>query len=234
MKRILLLALPLLLACSKNEYEIADPKPNLTVTAMQSVYTVDEAAYIQLSVSQRGYDGSFLLSAVVDEGECTLSLGGRELATDGAWTSLANATEIVTLTPRQPGALRLSFEVKTANSDLSGRSFLNLTVLGSTALGISFTGPETASISSPIRLTLLVSKNRFEGQLPVKFVPLSGEGTLQFGAVAIEGGASFSCPPNIDQTLYYTAAERGVHTLQLSVTDGFTTKFAVHEVIVTN
>ena len=45
---------------------------------------------------------------------------------------------------------------------------------------------------------------------------------------------AFSVPANIEQPLYYAPAERGIHRLQLSATDGYTTEFKTIEIIVTN
>ncbi|MFQ7502216.1 MAG: hypothetical protein ACLRMJ_02070 [Alistipes finegoldii] len=80
---------------------------------MQDSYIINQPAYLQLKVSQQGYDGEFQLSAVLNEGACELSMQGSDLPTDGTWTSMSNTTEILTLTPTLAGPLRISFEVKT-------------------------------------------------------------------------------------------------------------------------
>ena len=46
--------------------------------------------------------------------------------------------------------------------------------------------------------------------------------------------ASAGVTANSEQPLYYTAAERGMHRLQFSATDGYTTQFKTLEIIVTN
>ena len=60
------------------------------------------------------------------------------------------------------------------------------------------------------------------------------EDTLQYGAVTVTPAEAFSVPANIEQPLYYAPAERGMHQLQLSATDGYTTEFKTIEIIVTN
>ena len=114
--------------CGKSEYRITEPRPTLEVTALQDVYIINQPAYLQLKVSQQGYDGEFQLSAVLSEGACELSMQGSDLPTDGTWASMSNTTEILTLTPTLAGPLRISFEVKTKEGEQSGRSFINFNV----------------------------------------------------------------------------------------------------------
>lgn len=116
MKKYREIILPLLLfaaaGCEKSEYRITEPRPTLEVTALQDSYIINQPAYLQLKVSQQGYDEEFQISAVLSEGACELSMQGSNLPTDGTWTSMSNTTEILTLTPTLAGPLRISFEVK--------------------------------------------------------------------------------------------------------------------------
>lgn len=233
MKRIILFFGLLAAACSKKQIELVEPAPTLTVSALQDTYVIDEAAYIQVTVTQRGYEGDFLLSAVVDEGACELQMDDTPISTDGAWIRLPQSTEMLTLLPRKTGKLRLSLEVRAENGQQSGRSRLNLTIGKSPALELEIESPTTASIGNPIMLTATLAKAGFDGQLPVKFDRKTGTGTLQYGSLVIEDGATFACPSNTEQTLYYTAAERGMHRFQFTVTDGYTTCIVPVEIIVT-
>lgn len=159
MKKYREIILPLLLfaaaGCEKSEYRITEPRPTLEVTALQDSYIINQPAYLQLKVSQQGYDGEFQLSAVLSEGACELSMQGSDLATDGTWTSMSNTTEILTLTPTLAGPLRISFEVKTKEGEQSGRSFVNFNVQKSPALALEVEYPETASITERIELTMI-------------------------------------------------------------------------------
>jgi len=234
MKRIFLLFSGLLaIACQDKTYEIAEPEPTLTVSALQNTYVIDEAAYIQVSVTQRGYDGRFLLSVLVDEGSCELRMNGTPIDTDGSWIQLSQPTEMLALTPRSTGRLRLTLEACTAEGTRTARSRLNLPVGGSPELGFKVEAPTTASIEKPIAVKMSIEKAGVNGQLPVKFVQNTGAGNLQFGAFTVAFDETFSCPVNAEQTLYYTAAERGPHRLQFSVGDGYATRFASVEIIVT-
>ena len=98
MKKYREIILPLLLfaaaGCEKSEYRITEPRPTLEVTALQDSYIINQPAYLQLKVSQQGYDGEFQLSAVLSEGACELSMQGSDLATDGTWTSMSNTTAV--------------------------------------------------------------------------------------------------------------------------------------------
>ena len=94
--------------------------------------------------------------------------------------------------------------------------------------------PETASITERIELTMLLTKTGWTGAIPVTYTQLTGNGTLQYGAVTITPAEAFSVPANMEQPLYYTPAERGIHRIQLSATDGYTTQFKTLEIIVTN
>ena len=232
MKKYREIILPLLLfaaaGCEKSEYRITEPRPTLEVTALQDSYIINQPAYLQLKVSQQGYNGEFQLSAVLSEGACELSMQGSGLPTDGTWASMSNTTEILTLTPTLAGPLRISFEVKT------GRSFINFNVQKSPALALEVEYPETASITERIELTMLLTKTGWTGAIPVTYTQLTGNGTLQYGAVTITPAEAFSVPANMEQPLYYTAAERGMHRLQFSATDGYTTQFKTLEIIVTN
>ena len=203
--------------CGKSEYRITEPRPTLEVTALQDVYIINQPAYLQLKVSQQGYDGEFQLSAVLSEG-----------------ASMSNTTEILTLTPTLAGPLRISFEVKTKEGEQSGRSFINFNVQKSPALALEVEYPETASVTERIELTMLLTKSGWTGAIPVTYTQLAGSGTLQYGAVAVTPAEAFSVPANSEQPLYYTAAERGMHRLQFSATDGYTTQFKTLEIIVTN
>lgn len=220
--------------CGKSEYRITEPRPTLEVTALQDVYIINQPAYLQLKVSQQGYDGEFQLSAVLSEGACELSMQGSDLPTDGTWASMSNTTEILTLTPTLAGPLRISFEVKTKEGEQSGRSFINFNVQKSPALALEVEYPETASITERIELTMLLTKTGWTGAIPVTYTQLTGNGTLQYGAVTITPAEAFSVPANMEQPLYYTPAERGIHRIQLSATDGYTTQFKTLEIIVTN
>ena len=97
MKKYREIILPLLLfaaaGCEKSEYRITEPRPTLEVTALQDVYIINQPAYLQLKVTQQGYDGEFQLSAVLSEGACELSMQGSDLPTDGTWASMSNTTE---------------------------------------------------------------------------------------------------------------------------------------------
>ena len=56
----LLLILAAAASCEKSEYRITEPRPTLEVTALQDVYIVNQPAYLQLKVSQQGYDLSLI------------------------------------------------------------------------------------------------------------------------------------------------------------------------------
>ena len=220
--------------CEKSEYRITEPRPTLEVTALQDTYIINQPAYLQLKVSQQGYDEDFQVSTVLSEGACELAMQGSNLPTDGTWTSIANTTEILTLTPTQAGPLRISFEVKTKEGEQSGRSFINFNVQKSPALALEVEYPETASIAERIELTMFLTKSGWTGAIPVTYTQLAGSGTLQYGAVTVTPAEAFSVPTNIEQPFYYVPAERGIHRLQLSATDGYTTEFKTIEIIVTN
>lgn len=232
--RLIILFILLLAACNKTEYRITEPKPTLEVTALQDSYIINQPAFLQLKVTQQGYDGEFQLSAVLNEGACELAMQGSSLPTDGTWTSMSNTTEILTLTPTLAGPLRISFEVKAAEGEQSGRSFINFNVQKSPALALEVEYPETASITERIELTMLLTKTGWTGAIPVTYTQLTGNGTFQYGAVTITPAEAFSVPANMEQPLYYTPAERGIHRIQLSATDGYTTEFKTIEIIVTN
>lgn len=231
---IIFLLLLIVAGCEESEYRITEPKPTLEVKALQETYTLQEPAYIQLKISQQGYNGEFQVSAILNEGSCKLTMQGSDLSTDGTWTSMHNATEILTLTPTKAGQLRISFEVKAKDGEQSGRSFINFTVQESPALQFSILYPETASITHPVELTITVTKTGWEGAVPVKYEQLSGSGTLQYGAVSITPSVSFSVPANSEQPLYYAPNARGIHKLQFSATDGRTTEYKTIEIIITN
>ena len=57
--RLIILFILLLAACKKTEYRITEPKPTLEVTALQDSYIINQPAFLQLKVSQQGYDGEF-------------------------------------------------------------------------------------------------------------------------------------------------------------------------------
>ena len=66
---IILIGCILFNSCSKSTYRITEPAPTLEIKALQDTYTLQEPAYIQLKVSQQGYDGEFQVSAVLSERE---------------------------------------------------------------------------------------------------------------------------------------------------------------------
>ena len=142
------------------------------MTALQDSYIINQPAYLQLKVSQQGYDEEFQISAVLSEGACELSMQGSDLSTDGTWTSMSNTTEILTLTPTLAGPLRISFEVKAAEGEQSGRSFINFNVQKSPALALEVEYPETASITERIELTMLLTKSGWTGAIPVTYTQL--------------------------------------------------------------
>lgn len=221
-------------SCAKSEYRITEPSPTLEVTALQDSYTFQEPAYLQVKVRQLGYDGDFSLSTVLSEGACKLTMQGKEISTNGEWITLDNSTEILTLTPTKAGELRISFEVKTKKGEQSGRSYINLMVQESPALHLEIDYPETASISGPVELCMLLTQKGWEGALPIKYEQLEGLGTLQYGAVILTPSKNFSVPANTEQPFYYIPNERGVHKLQFSATDGYTTEYKTIEIIITN
>ncbi len=233
MKRTLFLFALLTAACSNEPIELEEPAPTLTVATLQESYIVDEPAHIRVSVSQRGYEGDYLLACVVEEGACELRLNDRPLSADGSWIHLSQSTETLTLVPRKTGWLRLSLEARTTDGEQSASSRLNLSIGGSPELELTVEAPTTASIERPIALTVRVAKAGFDGQLPVKFVRTAGEGTLQYGALVVADGERFICPVNTTQELYYTATARGVHRFQFSVNDGYTTRIVPLEIIIT-
>lgn len=236
MKRHRTIALFLLIlstvGCERSEYGTTEPRPTLEVTALQDTYTINQPAYLQIKVAQQGYSGEFRISAVLNDGACNLIMQGRDLPTSGEWVSMANATEILTLTPTQTGPLRISFEAKTAGGEQSGRSYVNFDVEESPVLDLRIEYPETISITEQIRLTMTLTKSGWTGAIPVQYTQLAGNGTLQYGAVIITPGEAFSVPANTEQPLYYVPAERGVHRLQFSATDGYSTEFETIEIIV--
>ncbi len=73
---IILIGCILFNSCSKSTYRITEPAPTLEIKALQDTYTLQEPAYIQLKVSQQGYDGEFQVSAVLSEGVCELTMQG--------------------------------------------------------------------------------------------------------------------------------------------------------------
>lgn len=231
---IMLTGCALFYSCTKSTYQITEPTPTLEVKALQDTYMFQEPAYIQLKVSQLGYDGDFSLSAVLSEGACTLTMQGTEIPTNGEWITMANATEIMTLTPTKVGTLKISFEVKSKDGEQSGRSSINFTVRESPALQFQIEAPQTASIAEPIGLTLYVTKPGWEGAVPVKYEQISGSGTLQYGTVSVTPGVNFSVPANAKQPFYYAPDARGIHQLQFAATDGQTTAYRTIEIIITN
>ena len=233
MKRIILLLGLLSTACSNKRIELVEPAPTLTVSALQDTYVVDETAYIQVAVTQRGYEGDFLLSAVVDEGACELRMNDTPISTEGACTRLPQSTEILTLLPRKTGKLRLHLEARAENGEQSGRSHLNLVVGKSPTLQLTVEATDAAIVGQSNALTVTVAKAGFDGGLPVKFDQKAGTGTLQYGSLIVEDGTTFVCPANAEQTLYYTAADRGVHQFQFSVSDDYMTRIVPVEIIVT-
>lgn len=221
-------------ACTKSSYEVAEPKPSLEVTVLQTSYVIDQPIYVQLKASQRGYTGEFHLSAILNEGAGTMSMNGAELAASGEWVTMPNASEIITITPTRAGTLKLSFEVKSGAESVSARSSIKLKVSASGALEFTAEAPQSASITAPIEIKLAANKKGFTGSIVTQFEQLANTGDLQFGATIIASGKKFAIPVNAPQTLYYTPSERGVHKLQISATDGYTTEFKVLEIIVTN
>ena len=231
---ILLLSLLAAAGCEKSEYRITEPRPTLEVTALQDVYIINQPAYLQLKVSQQGVRrGISGLGRTQRRSLRALDAGQRPPDRRHMGVDV-HTTEILTLTPTLAGPLRISFEVKTKEGEQSGRSFINFNVQKSPALALEVEYPETASITERIELTMLLTKSGWTGAIPVTYTQLAGTGTLQYGAVAVTPAEAFSVPANSEQPLYYTAAERGMHRLQFSATDGYTTQFKTLEIIVTN
>lgn len=223
----------MLASCEKKDYTTTEPKPDLEVSALQESYVIGQEAYLQLKIERHGYEGTYQLSVVLQEGDCSLAMQGEQLATDGTWITMQNTTEILTLTPKTTGPLRISFEVKAEGGEQSGRSFLNFNVLESPMLKLEVEAPATVKVDTPVEFTLRLEKAGWSGQLPVKFDQISGSATLQLGAVEIVSGGTVSIPANSEQVLYYTPTSRGAHEMQFSVSDGYTTQYAQVEFIAT-
>lgn len=223
----------MLAACEKKDYATTEPAPKMEISAFQDSYVIGREAYLQLKIERQGYEGAYQLSIVLEEGSCTLKMQGNEVAMDGTWITMENATEILTLTPETAGPLRISFEVKAEGGEQSGSSFLNFNVLESPALKLEVEVPATVKVSTPTPLTLRLEKTGWTGSIPVKFDQISGSATLQLGAVEIASGQTVSIPANSEQVLYYTPATRGTHKMQFSATDGYTTQYTHVEFIVT-
>lgn len=229
-----LLTATLMLSCGKPTYQITAPHPTLELSLLQDSYVVDQPVYLQLRALQTGYEGSFKLSALLNEGACEVAMNTQSVPTTGEWVSLPSPTEILTLTPRQTGMLRMSFELRNGESQTSDRSVINLKVAASTALRFEVDYPQTASITKPVQIAVTLTKAGLAGALPVKFEQLSNSGTMQYGSVAVASGDQVSVPINSTQTFYYTPTARGIHKLQLSATDGYSTEFRPLEIIITN
>ena len=227
------IALLLIGGCGKKTFQSSEPAPTLEITALQDSYAIDRAAYLQIDVAQQGYEGGYLLSAVLQEGGCSLSMQGSEVPTSGEWIPLAGTSEILTLVPTLAGPLRISFEVKAEGGEQSGRSFVHFTVTESPELGLEIDAPATSSGLSPAEITLRLTKAGWNGTIPEKFDLTDGSGALQYGAVTVGSGDRIAIPANVEQILYYIPDERGIHKLQFSATDGYTTQYANAEIIVT-
>lgn len=221
-------------ACGSSSYEVTEPRPVLELTMLQDTYVIDQPVYLQLKVSQKGFTGQFQLSAILLEGDCEILSNGQELSGGGDWVSLANTTEILTIIPKQAGALRLSFEVRAGEAMTSGRSVLNLTIAASAPLLFSAAAPQSCPITQPVEIILNAQKKGYSGSISTQFDLLAGAGALQYGAVTVPSGDKFALPANGKQTLYYTAIERGVNKLQFAATDDYTTEFQTLEIIITN
>lgn len=219
--------------CEKKIYLGAEPTPMLEITAMQASYVIDQVAYLQIEITQQGYEGGHMLSVVLEEGSCSLTMQGSEIPTSGEWISMPSTSEILTLIPTQVGSLRISFEVKDNDGEQSGRSFVNFSVTGSPALELEINAPNTSSISSSVGISLRLTKAGWTGTIPVRFEQITGSGTLQYGSVTVNSGDDIATPANSEQTFYYTPAVRGIHKLQFSATDGYTTQYVNAEIIIT-
>lgn len=230
---IIILSTLLVVACSKKSYNILDPKPNLNVTLIQDSYPIDEPIFVQINASQRGYKGTFKLSIVLFEGECDILLNGGPLSAAGEWIELSSNSEILTITPRATGILKLSFEIKTLETMLSGRSTINLNIETSSKLTLSAECPQMESIKNPVEIIMTASKKGFSGVIPIRFEQIDGSGTLQFGTITVPAANTFSLPANSEQTLYYIPSARGIHKLQFAATDGYTTEFKTIETLIT-
>lgn len=230
---ILLFTAPML-SCGEATYQITAPRPTLELSLLQDNYVVEESVYLQLRALQTGYEGSFKFSVLLQEGACDVAINTQSVPTAGEWVSLSSPTEILTITPRQTGTLRLSFELRNGESQTSDRSTINLRIAASAALRFEATCPQTASITKPVQIAVMVAKAGSAAAIPVKFEQLSNTGSMQYGAVAIPSGGQVSVPANSTQTFYYTPSERGIHKFQLTATDGHTTEFRTLEIIITN
>lgn len=219
--------------CEKKTYQSTEPIPTLEVTAMQDTYVIDQAAYLQIRINQQGYEGGHMLSVVLQEGACSLTMQGSEVPTSGEWISMPSTSEILTLTPTQVGPLRISFEVKDKDGEQSRRSFIYFSVTGSSTLEFEINAPTTSSISSSVEIVLRLTKTGWTGTIPVRFEQITGSGTLQYGSVTVNSGDDIATPANSEQTLYYTPGVRGIHKLQFSATDGYTTQYVNAEIIIT-
>ena len=222
------------IACSKSSYETSEAKPTLEVKSLQEVYRINEPIYLQISAAQKGYKGEYKLSIVLNDGSCEIKLNGEAVSANGEWVALPSSSEILTVTPLKTGTLKLSFEVTTEESASSGRSSINLKIEASPQLIFSVSCPETGSITGPVEIIMLANKDGFNGMIPIQFTQVSGSGTLQFGATTIPSAGKFSIPTGSNQTLYYTPSARGIHSLQFSATDGFSTEFKIIEIIITD
>ena len=168
MKKYREIILPLLLfaaaGCEKSEYRITEPRPTLEVTALQDSYIINQPAYLQLKVSQQGYDEEFQISAVLSEGACELSMQGSNLPTDGTWTSMSNTTEILTLTPTLAGPLRISsskYQIVEPKPQLSLSTVATVCELG-----------------QAVSLTLAVSQEGVDGNFSLSAFIREGKATL--------------------------------------------------------
>lgn len=230
---ILLISMLLCVSCEKKTFQSSEPTPTLEVTSMQNSYVIDQAAYLQIKISQQGYEGDYQLSTVLQEGGCSLTLKGSEIPTTGDWITMSSKSEILTLVPTQIGPLRISFEVKDKNGGQSGRSLINFSVAESPELKFEINAPTSSSISSPVTINLYITKAGWTGTIPVRFEQIAGSGVLQFGSLTIETGKDIAVPANSEQILYYTPSSRGIHKLQFSATDGYTTSQVAKEIIIT-
>lgn len=235
MKRIIfIISILLIAACSKTSYEVTEASPTLEIKSLQETYRINEPIYIQINVSQKGYNGEYKLSIVLNEGSCNIKLNSEDMSVNGEWLTLPSNSEILTITPLETGTLKLSFEVKTQEAASSGRSSINFKIEASPKLRFRVDSPQTGSITEPVEITMSANKDGFTGMIPVQFVQASGLGTLQYGAITVPSTGKFSIPAGGDQQLYYTPSIRGIHSLQFSATDGYSTEFKTIEIIITD
>lgn len=235
MKRFsIIFSILLIVACSKPSYETIEVKPTLEIKSLQETYRINEPIYMQVNATQKGYNGEYKLSIVQTEGLCSIKLNGEDVPVNGEWITLPSNSEILTIIPLETGILALSFEVKTQETASNGRSSITLKIEASPKLRFNVDSPQTSSITAPVEIMMSANKDGFTGMIPIKFTQVSGIGTLQFGAITVPSPGKFSIPVGSNQQLYYMPSGRGIHSLQFSATDGYSTEFKNIEIIITD